>query len=76
MIVDVEALSMATKKANRVTVRATRGLDWLNEGETVELDREPWIQDQLNVGYLVEVDAAGAVVEQKADSGVPDNGSS
>ncbi len=67
---------MATKKAARVTVRATRNLDWLNEGTTVELDREDWVQAQLNGGYLVEVDAAGGVVEQKAEVSGADDGSS
>lgn len=59
---------MATpKKAARVTVKATRNLDWLNEGEQVEMDREEWLDAQIQAGYVIEVDPkTGQAKDQNA----------
>lgn len=46
-------------KAKTVRVQATRNLDLMNAGETVELERDDRIDALLESGHLVEVDEQG-----------------
>lgn len=58
-------------KAKTIKVTATRGLDWINEGETAEVDNDEQVQNLITGGYLVEADKAAEVTSQTA----PDDGS-
>jgi hypothetical protein len=59
-------------KAKTVRVQATRNLDLMNAGETVELERDDRIDALLESGHLVEVDEQGRAADGSMPSAMVD----